>query len=127
MNPVFSMVAPAVRGKYTEFCDSLQQTLPKVASDGHDTAPVPFEIVFAGPNPPEEQMPDNFRYIQTNVKPAQCAEIAARYAVGEYLITAADDYSYSDNYLRKMYWYIKRFDMNRVIFFEPISGGNWEK
>ena len=37
-----------------------------------------FEIVYVGPNKPDFQLPDNFRFIQSDVKPVQCIEIAAR-------------------------------------------------
>ena len=50
-----------------------------------------FEIVFVGPNPPKERLPDNFKYIRSNVKPAQCFEIAARQSSGELLMWTADD------------------------------------
>jgi hypothetical protein len=122
MNPIISVVAPAIRENYyARFCESLQQTAPKVTCDG-DTDPIPFEIVFVGSKPPTGNMPDNFRYIETNVKPAQCAEIAARYAVGEYLLTAADDYLYSENYLRKMYWFSRKINMDKAIFLNVFRG-----
>jgi hypothetical protein len=50
-----------------------------------------FEIVFVGPNEPNYPLPDNFKYIQSNVKPAQCVEIASRYTSGELIMQIADD------------------------------------
>jgi hypothetical protein len=52
---------------------------------------VEFEIVFVGPNAPKEILPDNFIYIKSNVKPAQCWEIAARHARGELIMYICDD------------------------------------
>ena len=52
---------------------------------------VSFECVFAGPNEPGFPLPDNFVFIKTNVKPAQCWEIASRKARGDLLMPLADD------------------------------------
>ena len=79
--PVFSLIAPAIRSDfYKRVYDSV--------SKGNK---IPFEIIFVGNNKPKIKMPDNFHYIYSNVKPAQCLEIAARNAQGEYLIPLADD------------------------------------
>lgn len=50
-----------------------------------------WDMIFVGPNPPVCEMPDNFKFIQTLVKPAQCVEIAARAAVGELIMNLTDD------------------------------------
>ena len=50
-----------------------------------------FEIVFVGPNVPDFSLPDNFYYIKSNVKPAQCVEIAARNTAGLLIMQIADD------------------------------------
>jgi hypothetical protein len=52
---------------------------------------IPFEIVFVGPNEPDYILPDNFHYIKTDVKPAQCVEIAARSTSGTLIMQIADD------------------------------------
>jgi len=44
---------------------------------------VEFELVFAGPNPPDYKLPENFRFIKTLVKPSQCIEIAVRNVTAE--------------------------------------------
>ena len=75
---------------------------------------VPIEFIFVGPNPPTQKMPDNFEYIQTDVKPAQCLEIAARRAKGDYLIAGSDDERFNPNFLNRLYSYIQRMDMHRV-------------
>jgi hypothetical protein len=50
-----------------------------------------FEIVFVGPNEPDFILPSNFKYIKSNVKPAQCVEIASRNTSGELIMQIADD------------------------------------
>ncbi len=50
-----------------------------------------FEIIFVGPKKPDFQLPDNFKFIQSNVKPVQCIEIAARAASGELIQIIPDD------------------------------------
>ena len=65
---------------------------------------VAFELVFVGPNAPKFQLPDNFTYIKSNVKPAQCWEIAARNATGTLLMWMADDSLYvTERPLDKLY------------------------
>jgi len=90
---------------------------------------VPIEFIFVGPNPPTEKMPDNFKYIETNVKPAQCLEIAARHAKGEYLIAGSDDERFNPNFLNRLYNYIQTMDMDKVfitfrysVFSQPRDG-----
>lgn len=63
-----------------------------------------FELVFVGPNAPKEDLPENFIYIKSNVKPAQCWEIAARHATGELLMYFADDLLFiTDRPIDKVY------------------------
>ena len=52
---------------------------------------VTFEIVFVGPNAPVSPLPENCRYIKSNVKPVQAFEIGARHATGSLLMWTADD------------------------------------
>ena len=105
MQPVFSVVFAAVRYQlYRSFYDSL--------ASGTN---VPFEIVFVGNAPPRERMPANFKYITTNVKPAQCVEIAARNAQGKYLLLFSDDEVFSPNFLNRLYDYTLRLDMDKVL------------
>ena len=55
-----------------------------------------FEIVFVGPNEPEEKMPDVFRFIKSNTKPVQCAHIAALHSNGEFLFHCVDDLTFKN-------------------------------
>ena len=50
-----------------------------------------FEVIFAGPNKPTYTLPDNFKFIKTDVKPAQCVEIAARQTKADLIMDVADD------------------------------------
>jgi GT2 family glycosyltransferase len=50
-----------------------------------------FEIVFVGPNKPNFLLPNNFHFIQSQVKPVQCVEIAMKSANGDLIVIIADD------------------------------------
>jgi len=66
-------------------CDSIQTDLR-------------FEVVFVGPRLPNFELPDNFVYIQFQLKPAQCIEIAIRRARGRYVAIFADDLVFKTAY-----------------------------
>ena len=101
--PFFSIAFSAIRNNlYKRTYDSLSKDCN-----------VPFEIVYAGYSPPTEKMPDNFRYIYTTVKPAQCVEIAARNSSGEFIILASDDISFSDGFLNKAHNWCNRIDSDK--------------
>ena len=51
----------------------------------------PWEIVFVGPNKPGFELPYNFRFIESNFKPSQCIEIAARACETEFIFQTGDD------------------------------------
>lgn len=93
-----SLIASAVRVPfYKTFLDPLKSTT------------VPYEVVFAGHNTPEEIEPFNkgyqgFRYIYTaRIKPSQCYEIARRMAVGETILWCADDCEFTLDVIGKAY------------------------
>ena len=50
-----------------------------------------FEILFIGPNKPNFILPNNVKFIHTNVKPAQCEFIGPLYSRGELVLIAPDD------------------------------------
>ena len=52
---------------------------------------VPFEIIFVGSNEPAFTLPDNFKFILSQTKPAQCMEIARRNATADLIMHTADD------------------------------------
>lgn len=52
---------------------------------------IEFELVFVGPNHPDYELPRNFRFIRTDVKPTQCFEIAVRNTTADLVMHIADD------------------------------------
>lgn len=82
---------------------------------------IPYEVVFAGHNTPEEIAPikaeyPEFKYIHTaNIKPAQCYEVARRHCVGETIQWTADDCEYSPDLMGKAYNYWKSFNDEKII------------
>jgi len=112
-NPLFSIINPAIREDRYEITHQSASWLSKV----------PFEIVFVGHNPPKKAMPANFKYIETNVKPSQCLEIAARNATGDYLIVTGDDLTFSKHYLTRMATYVKRLEDRKVFITSRYSLG----
>lgn len=115
-NPIYSFIASSIRDYYyKDYYWSI--------SNHND---VPFEVIFVGPNPPKEKMPNNFIHITSDVKPGQCFEIAARNASGDYLIWAADDLRYSAGFLRYLDEYNNRLDDDRIfISFRATLQGNY--
>jgi hypothetical protein len=51
----------------------------------------PFELVFVGPNEPDFDLPDNFRFIKSDKKPAQCWAIAADKCKYDLILNITDD------------------------------------
>ncbi len=79
--PVVSLVASAYR---TDNWMSIYNNFGKPSL-------VDLEFIFVGPNKPNYELPENFRFIQSAVKPIQCLEIAARNAIGDFIIQISDD------------------------------------
>jgi hypothetical protein len=63
---------------------------------------LPFEIVFTSPCSPSPRTPDNFRVIQTDVKPTQAEEAAARHCVYPFIVQAVDDVKYDPGALDRL-------------------------
>ena len=59
---------------------------------------VNFEIVFVGPNGIDHTLPDNFKFVQSNVKPTQCVEIAYRNTTGNLVMPVADDHFFMEEH-----------------------------
>lgn len=92
MNPVISVFATSIRPRHwLAFYENIK------AATQH-----PFEIVFSGPEKPTFELPENFRWIPTSVKPAQAMEVARLHCDGEYLVQAVDDVLFSPEALDKM-------------------------
>ena len=62
----------------------------------------PFEIVFTSPKPPNPGMPENFRIIHTDVKPAQAHEAAFRHCRYPYVVQAVDDIKFDPGALDRL-------------------------
>ena len=103
--PFFSVIA------YANNSDTYRSNYDSMAATAH----IPFEFIFVGPTPPSDEMPDNFRYITTDAKPAKCVEIAARSAVGEYLIVGSDNIVFSDYLIGKLFGYTLRVDPDEIL------------
>lgn len=77
---------------------------------------VEFELVFVGPNSPDYELPKNFRFIRTDVKPPQCFEIAVRNATAELIMNMADDCEFiTPCALDKLYNLYKSSNSDKVI------------
>ena len=63
---------------------------------------VSFEIIFVGHVPPEFQLPDNCRHINSAVKPVQCAEIGFRQCWGEFCLFISDDMIFQEGCLDRL-------------------------
>lgn len=78
---------------------------------------ISFEIVFAGPNEPDFELPSNFRFIKSYVKPIQCVEIASRNARGELIMLIADDCIFKTKTpLDILYNTYKSYNNDKLIF-----------
>ena len=112
--PKYSFIAAAIREyHYEDLYNSIAQN--------ND---VPFEVILVGDKSPTKPMPDNFHYIHTSVKPAQCLEIAARHAVGELMMTTGDDLRYPDGFLKKVEYYVNKIDLDKVFMTYRYSFNN---
>lgn len=77
---------------------------------------VPFEIIFVGDQQLQGfTLPDNFHFIYSEVKPAQCAEIARRYTTGDLIMPIADDLVFSEHALDTIYRTFLRLDNGKAI------------
>jgi len=90
--PIISLIGASIRpALWNDYYESLRSNN------------IPFEIIFVGDRYPECALPDNFHFIFSRVKPAQCAEIASRYARGTFLLPTCDDIRYSEHALDIMH------------------------
>jgi len=76
-----SIVGPSIRPQYwMNFYNNIKQNNS-----------TPFEIIFCGDAEVDFELPVNFTYIYSKVKPAQCLEIARRSAIGKFVFCTPDD------------------------------------
>lgn len=102
--PVISLFAPAI---YPENWMGLYKSL--------SSNEVPYEIIFVGDKAPEFTLPDNFHFIYSEVKPAQCAEIASRYTAGDLIMNVSDDVVFSEHALDKLYETYRSFNCDKIM------------
>lgn len=103
--PIISLFAPGIR---TDLWLKLYSSLM-----GNT---VPFELILVGNRQPNFELPRNFRFIYSPVKPAQCLEIGARYAVGELLMEVADDLVFKNgDALDKIYALYKNLNNDKTL------------
>jgi hypothetical protein len=84
---------------------------------------VSWELIYVGPNTPNFTLP-NLKYIKSNVKPAQCYEIAFRVAQGRLLHWTADDTLYPPKALDNIVSVFDGFQTNElVVAFRTVEDG----
>jgi len=113
-----SLFASAVRIKdWLRFYDSLKDN------------EVNWEVVFCGNVKPDFDLPENFKWIYADVKPAQCYEIAARHCRGELIGWTCDDATYRNihngqpqrNLDRAYQYYKEANDKNAIVSMHTIE------
>ena len=94
MKPLISFIGPGHRTeRFKKFCDGIKTNLP-------------YEVIFVTDKYPTSKDLEgckNLRWIYSNVKPAQCFEIAYRASLGEFIVWTGDDFTYPDYGLDKVY------------------------
>lgn len=77
---------------------------------------VSFEIVFVGPNDPDFELPDNFKFIKSCTKPTQCIEIAVRNTSADLIMHFADDLEFrTKKPLDILYKTYKSFNNDKIL------------
>ena len=81
-----------------------------------------FEVIFVTDRAPNFTLPDNFRYIMTNVKPAQCGQIAFDEAKGEVVLLTSDDIIFNSYAFDRAYEIYKKHDYKTMVGFRVWEG-----
>ena len=89
--------------KITVVCSGIRVKSWKKFYDNLSDSEIDFEIIMTGNVKPKFTLPSNFKFIYSNVKPAQCIEIGVRNATSDLIIFLADDIKCHDKFLDKMY------------------------
>jgi len=77
---------------------------------------VPFEIIVVSDQQPQDfTLPDNFHFIYSEVKPAQCAEIAKRHTTGDLIMPIADDLVFSEHALDVLHRTFLSLDNDKAV------------
>ena len=84
-----------------------------------------IEVVFVGDVMPDFDLPDNFKFLYSPVKPTQCWEAAIRNSSGRYISITADDAEYTQGSIDNMVNFMDtRFNHKTVGAFQTIENGN---
>lgn len=115
MYPKISFIAPSHRTQlWKPFFESIVTNLD-------------FNVTFVSDIEPKEgEVPSDqkFRYILSQVKPAQCFELAYRYSDGDFVIWTGDDFTYSPYAIDNAYLMHKSFyDYKVMISFDVYEDG----
>ena len=89
--------------KITVVCSGIRVKSWKKFYDNLSDSEIDFEIIMTGNIKPKFTLPSNFKFIYSNVKPAQCIEIGVRNASSDLIIFLADDMKCDNKFLDKMY------------------------
>jgi hypothetical protein len=113
MVPDITLYAAAIRvDTWLDFYDSIGKNQ------------VTFEVIFAGPNKPNYKLPKNFTYIQTNVKPVQCIELAVRQATADLIMHVVDDCRFIESSpLDHLYELYKEYNNPKLMLSPLIMAG----
>ncbi|MDC3067735.1 hypothetical protein OA005_00565 [Paracoccaceae bacterium] len=77
---------------------------------------VDADFIFVGPNTPQFNLPQNFKFIRSKVKPAQCLEIAYRHSSSDYTLNIADDVVFKEDCpLDKLYNKYQSYKTDKII------------
>ena len=90
---------------------------------------ISFEVIFVGPSRPNYQLPDNFSFIETQVKPVQCWEIATRNVDSKYIVFLPDDLIFMKvNSLTSLIEEFKNYSTDKLMLSCRYLEGNhlWE-
>ena len=105
MNPKIGIVASAHRPQ-------IWMSLYKSIGDND----VEFELVFVGPNPPDYELPKNFRFIKSLVKPTQCFEIGVRNTTADLVMLIVDDCEFQGSRpLDRLYETYKSYNNHKIL------------
>jgi len=111
INPKVSVVTSGRRPQ-------LWEDVHKSLSDNNKSS---FEMIYAGPNKPDFELPPNMKFIHTMAKPAQCVEMAFRKSCGDYIVPAADDLMFAPGYIDKLCEYISLHNMESTVVIPHLS------
>ncbi|MEK7180510.1 MAG: hypothetical protein AAB706_03465 [Patescibacteria group bacterium] len=114
--------------KVSIFASAVRVPFYKIFLESLRSTSIPFEVVFAGHNTPEEIKPFTeeypfFKYIHTApIKPEQCYDAARRACVGDAIHITADDAEYSSDCIGKAYNYWKSLnDIRTMLSIQTIE------